>query len=113
MKYQVVELSIRKYLGVYTNKTEWEHIRYAIGIKKDNEVYDYKTLEKYNFIDRNNEGILNVSISELVKGKIYALGGKSLTFDSDKEYSERFIEKGIEQSFLYSDKYKKIKRKIK
>ena len=39
MKYQVVELSVRRYLGVYTNKTSWEHVRHAIGIVKDNEVY--------------------------------------------------------------------------
>lgn len=113
MEYQVVELSIRKYLGTYADKTEWEHIRYAIGIKKDNEVYDYKTLEKYNFIDRNNENKLNIHISELEKEQIYAICNVPTTFCLDKKYSEETIDKGINQSNLYSNEYKKIKRKIK
>lgn len=111
MKYQVVELSIRKYLGVYINKTEWEHIGYAVGIRKDNEVYDYKTLEKYDFIDRNDQGILNVRASELVEGKIYALCSTPIKFSPDKEYSEKSIDKGINESNLYSNEYKKIKTK--
>ena len=113
MKYQVVELSIRKYLGVYTNKTSWEHVGYAVGIKKGNEVYDYKTLEKYDFIDRNKEDKINIRPSELEEGKIYAIRSVPITFSLDKEYNENAIDKGINKSNLYSDEYKKMKRKIK
>ena len=113
MKYQVVELSIREYSGTYIDKTSWIHVRYAIGIKKGNEVYDFKTLEKYDFIERNDQGILNVHTSELVEGKTYAISSVPITFSPDKEYNDKKIEKGINESNLYSDEYKKMKRKIK
>lgn len=113
MKYRVVELSIRKYLGPYTNKTMWQHVKYAIGIKKDNEIYDYKTLEKYNIIERNEEKISNICTNDLEIGRIYAIVDSSIIFSKDKCYGEKAIEKGINESPLYTYDYKKMKRKIK
>lgn len=112
MKYKgIVELSIRKYLGTYIDKTMWQHVGYALGIKKNDEVYDYKTLQKYNFIDRNTQGVLNVYEDDLIEGQIYAIGGTGMLFDPNKKYSKRLIDKGINESNLYSDEYKKMKIK--
>lgn len=113
MKYQgVVELSVREYLGIEDGLTAWRHQKYAIGIKINGEVYDYKTLEKYDFIDRTEKGVIDLDDKKLEKGFIYAINTQRY-FEENKRYSDSNIKRYIEDTPYYSEEYKEIKPKVK
>ena len=113
MNYELVELSVRQYLGEYLGKTSWTHLRYAVGVKVGEKVYDFKTAQEYKYIDRNKEGVLNVLPKDLVEQEIYAVNWSGMIFDANQEYSEEFIEEKINSCDLFTKEYQKIKRKTK
>lgn len=114
MKYKgVVELSVRKYLGAVKDEFNWEHIKYAIGINIDGRIYDYKTLEEYKFLSRNDKGVINAQPKDLIVGEIYAIDTQCKEISFDKSYREYVINNYVRSKRYFLEDYKDLKPKVK
>ena len=108
MKYQgLVELSVRKYLGIIDGVATWEHVKFAIGIKLGDQVYDYKTLEKYNFISRKENGAIDAYSKDVVAGQIYAIDAVNKKLDEIN--SSWQLNRYIKKANYFSSEYKNCK----
>lgn len=106
MKYHgLVELSVREFQGKWNGQTTWNHIKHAVGIQINGEIYDFKTLEKYHFISRNETGQINAHIKDMIIGNKYAIESTQQHFEKDKEYSEKDINDYIGNSPFYMEEY--------
>lgn len=107
MKYQgIVELSVREYLGVMDGGDAWKHLRYAVGIKTDDGVFDYKTGEEYCYISRTKNGILDITRDQIEVGKVYAVQTSLGILNANKKYSKSQLDRYIDNSELFTDEYK-------
>lgn len=110
MKYKgVVVLSVREYLGYHDGSDLWMYLKHVVGIKEGKEVWDYKTGEKYNYISRNECGLMQTTRDQLSVGNTYAIEFVTSEFQKGESYSKREIERFIQRSSLFLDDYKNIK----
>ncbi len=114
MKYKgIVELDVRKYLGAFEEEYNWQHLKYAVGINIEGRVYDYKTLEEYKILTRNDNGVIAARDKDLIVGEIYAIDTKTQNFDIEQKYREYVINNYINSKEYFSDEYKELKPKVK
>ena len=102
----VMIATVRTYLGILDGSDAWEVSKYIIAIEKgDGIIVDYKTGDEYNAITRTEAGRLNISRKEIEIGKVYAVESLDKSFDRNKYYSDRQINKFIKKSGIFSDEY--------
>lgn len=109
-KFELVELSIRIYRGLQNGCDTWEMVTSAVGVKIEDDVYDYKTGEKYNYVERDENGAMKLHREEAIVGEVYAVYRAHLDINVKGIWVGRKVDKYIENSPLFEEEYKELKR---